>query len=547
MAVVFGTLTLTFNANGGSGAPSTTSYDYSGEAGSTYSVTLPSTRPSRSGYSFLGWATSSSASSAAYFAGGSYSFVIRAASSTFTVSLYAVWAVAPSTMTVSDGTIGTAQSITVNRHSSSYTHTISYTFGGASGTIVERSSETFIAWTPPISLADQIPNAESGTCVLTCRTYNGSSSVGSSSRTISLAVPDSVGLAIDSVAVTDTIANVYERFDGFVQGRSKLRFVTTLDSENAHGATLQSCTVQFNAQTMSGTNVVSNLLQSNGTMPYTVTIIDSRGKTDTYSGSVSVYAYSPPSIAISTATREDATPTSVDVSFSWAISSVNAQNSKRTRVKYKQATAASYTTAAVITPTEYSGTQTYTITGLSATDAYDIVVEASDAWETVSYSVQLTAQGNRYIECSAQDGTISFNRANPEDGWNHFGKPTWFDDDVRFNLWMASPSTLGGLVFDCGNISERSVASASYETIDVTFAEPFLVPPVVVATVTSAAAANVGNCTASVVSVTTSGCQIKLNNAASAARTIGANWIAIANGRSSNVVGYGIVGTMTVG
>ena len=161
--------------------------------------------------------------------------------------------------------------------------------------------------------------------------------------------------------------------------------------------------------------------------------------------------------------------------------------------------------------------------------------------------MQLTAQGNRYIECSSQDGTISFNRANPEDGWNHFGKPTWFDDDVRFNLWMASPSTLGGLVFDCGNISERSVASASYETIDVTFAEQFLVPPVVVATVTSAAAANVGNCTASVVSVTTSGCSIKLNNAASAARTIGANWIAIANGRSSNVVGYGIVGTMTVG
>jgi uncharacterized repeat protein (TIGR02543 family) len=55
--------TITYNANGGSGAPEALTADY----GST--VQISSTVPTRSGYAFLGWATSSTATSAAYTAG----------------------------------------------------------------------------------------------------------------------------------------------------------------------------------------------------------------------------------------------------------------------------------------------------------------------------------------------------------------------------------------------------------------------------------------------------------------------------------------------
>ncbi|MBR6214438.1 MAG: InlB B-repeat-containing protein [Candidatus Methanomethylophilaceae archaeon] len=74
---------VSYNANGGSGAPSTT--DGGTSTSSTKSVTLSSTAPTRSGYTFLGWATSSSATSATYSKGGSYSF------SYGTTALYAVW------------------------------------------------------------------------------------------------------------------------------------------------------------------------------------------------------------------------------------------------------------------------------------------------------------------------------------------------------------------------------------------------------------------------------------------------------------------------
>lgn len=77
------TITITYNANGGSGAPSSQSANVY-NATTSYTFTLSSTKPTRTGYTFLGWSTSSSATSSSYSSGSSYSF----SSST---TLYAVW------------------------------------------------------------------------------------------------------------------------------------------------------------------------------------------------------------------------------------------------------------------------------------------------------------------------------------------------------------------------------------------------------------------------------------------------------------------------
>lgn len=70
------TYSLSYNANGGSGAPST-------QSGST-SYTISSTVPTRSGYTFLGWSKSSSATTPEYYAGNT---IILSGNTT----LYAVW------------------------------------------------------------------------------------------------------------------------------------------------------------------------------------------------------------------------------------------------------------------------------------------------------------------------------------------------------------------------------------------------------------------------------------------------------------------------
>ncbi|MBE6518268.1 MAG: hypothetical protein E7Z70_01820 [Thermoplasmata archaeon] len=74
--------TIKYNANGGSGAPGNTTGTSSS---TTKSMTLASTTPTRSGYTFQGWSESSTATSATYSAGGTYSFDYG------TTNLYAVW------------------------------------------------------------------------------------------------------------------------------------------------------------------------------------------------------------------------------------------------------------------------------------------------------------------------------------------------------------------------------------------------------------------------------------------------------------------------
>ena len=69
--------TVSYNANGGSGAPSSQSKYY----GKT--LTLSSTKPSRTGYTFKGWATSASGS-VSYASGASYT-------ANASITLYAVW------------------------------------------------------------------------------------------------------------------------------------------------------------------------------------------------------------------------------------------------------------------------------------------------------------------------------------------------------------------------------------------------------------------------------------------------------------------------
>jgi uncharacterized repeat protein (TIGR02543 family) len=73
------TYTVSYNANGGSGTP--------GNQIKTHGTTLKlsSLQPTRTNYTFLGWATSKSATTAAYAAGGNYT-------ANSAVTLYAVWA-----------------------------------------------------------------------------------------------------------------------------------------------------------------------------------------------------------------------------------------------------------------------------------------------------------------------------------------------------------------------------------------------------------------------------------------------------------------------
>ena len=85
--------TVSYNANGGSGAPGSQTKYY----GDT--LTLSNTRPTRSGYTFLGWGTSAGDTSVDYSPGGKYTANASA-------TLYAIWQLNQYNVTFDAGTNG---------------------------------------------------------------------------------------------------------------------------------------------------------------------------------------------------------------------------------------------------------------------------------------------------------------------------------------------------------------------------------------------------------------------------------------------------------
>lgn len=475
------TYTVSYNANGGSGAPSAQTKTYN------VTLTLSSTRPTRTGYTFLGWSTSNTATTATYSAGGSYTanasatlyavwqvvtytvsynkgsngtgtntsatktynvtLTLKGAiftrsgytqtgwatsdggaqayalSASYTanaaVTLYPVWTAGKSTISTPNGTLGTAQTITITRYNSSYTHTLTYKYGSATGTIVTKTSSTTPSWTPATSLASQFPSATSGTCTITCETFNGNTSLGTTTTTCTLSIPSSIKATISSVSLSETVSGIASQFGGFVQNKSKAKVTVNTSTANAGGATVKSYSISINGQTLTSNNATTSLLATSGSNSYTARITDTRGRTSESTGTFTVLAYNVPSVS-ETAQRNASTTTTINVSYSWTISAVNNNNAKTIKIKYRTFGSSSWvTTATTITPSAYSGSGSYAITGLDEDTAYDVWVEVTDYFGTVSATSTVAGNANRIYHFSHTDKTISRHGANPVDGWDH--------------------------------------------------------------------------------------------------------------------------------
>lgn len=118
--------TVSFNANGGSGAPSSQT-KYHGMA-----LTLSTAKPTRSGYTFAGWATYASATSAAYQPGSSYT-------GNYSLTLYAVWSKNAATYTVSYNANGGSGAPGSQTKTENVTLTLS-------STRPTRTNYTFLGW-----------------------------------------------------------------------------------------------------------------------------------------------------------------------------------------------------------------------------------------------------------------------------------------------------------------------------------------------------------------------------------------------------------------
>lgn len=179
--------TITYNANGGSGAPPSQSYYYGGG-----NINLSTTTPTRSGYNFLGWSLSSTATSPSYYPGQSWS-----SSNGANYTLYAVWELAngKSTITLSGSTINLDTPFTLYtiRQNTSNTHTIVLTLPTGSYTLATGVGASHTFTLPASTWARYFINSKSVDGTITVTTYSGSTSLGSVSQGITVALPENIG------------------------------------------------------------------------------------------------------------------------------------------------------------------------------------------------------------------------------------------------------------------------------------------------------------------------------------------------------------------
>lgn len=487
------TYTVSYNANGGSGAPASQTKSYN------VALTLSGTAPTRTGYTFLGWSTSSSATTATYSAGGSYTTNASAtlyavwqvitytitykpgssgtgsqstATKTYNVSLtlkgatftrtgyaqtgwatsdggaqayalsasytanaaatlFPVWTATKSTVSATNGYLNDDNNkcvITITSQNSSFKHTLTYSYGSATGTIASNltgASPITYNWKPSVDLAAQFPSAKSGTCTITCTTYNGSTNLGSSTTTCTLTIPSSVCCTVNSVTLAETVAGLNSQFGGFVQGKSKVSVTGSISSGSgspAYGATVSSYAITINGQTLTSNGATTGFLTSSGNnLSYSFKVTDSRGYSHTKSGTYTVLAYSAPTIS-ATINRNSSDSSKIDINYSYSISPVTNngvnKNTKGLSVLYKPVGGAQTTIS--LTATNYSATnQTYQITGLDGNTAYEVTIRAGDYFQWTPTTSQVKPTGNRVFDISSTDKTMARHGSNPSDGWDH--------------------------------------------------------------------------------------------------------------------------------
>lgn len=206
-------------------------------------------------------------------------------------------------------TIGSPINIGISRAASSFTHTLIWRFGGRTGTIAESSAGTSITWTPPLDLSSQIPNSESGTGTLTCITYNGSTEVGSKSINFTLKVPSGIKPSIKKFESSIVLIDIKD-CGLYVKNHTAVKW--NVVAYGAYGSTIQKCTIsgQNLSKTLTGSAVsyteTSSTLTIAGEKVYTVTVTDSRGRTTSATGSITILDYNSPVITSANSFRSNA-------------------------------------------------------------------------------------------------------------------------------------------------------------------------------------------------------------------------------------------------
>jgi hypothetical protein len=295
-----------------------------------------------------------------------------------------------SPISASNGALGSAMTLTIDRKSSSFTHTVRYNWQGATGT-VGTGVGTSASYTPPLTFASNIPNSTSGTITFYCDTYSGSTLVGTSQTTVTLTIPDSVVPTIDGLTLEDTATamNGISTSTEFAQILSRVK-ATVIGASGVYGSTIKSYSITVVDQnlTLNTNGGVFDYFKNNGTFIVRATVTDSRGRTSANKDvTINVKEYFSPVGGLS-AVRSGTNKDKLTVTRNAKVAPLNIggvnKNTLSIQFKYSQRGSGTWTDSTgdanenLTSTFELVNSQASLVETFSTTKSYDLIMVVSD-------------------------------------------------------------------------------------------------------------------------------------------------------------------------
>lgn len=241
-----------------------------------------------------------------------------------------------SSVSVGTGVIGSAVTININRQSSSFKHTVRYTWAGKSGTIAT-NVDTSTTWTIPLDFANDIPNSASGTGTVYVDTYSGNTKTGTQSTTLTASVPANVKPTFSGITLSDlnsAAQNLIPSGNTFIQVISNIK-VAFNGAVGSYGSSITGYYAEIvgKNQSTSSNGGSLGIMNYHGIIKIRASVSDSRGRwSDTREVSVTVLEYFAPALSFSIA-RTGSTSSTLTVTRNAKIAPLTVAGSQKNSMR----------------------------------------------------------------------------------------------------------------------------------------------------------------------------------------------------------------------
>lgn len=341
-----------------------------------------------------------------------------------------------SSFTVSEGTLGVTQTITVTRQSTSFTHGLTYSCGGVRTQLICAWNTTAgsVSFTPPIDLAWQSANGNKVWVDIHLQTYHTDGTpIGKTiTKGVWMTIPASVKPSC-TVAVSDPTGYA-DKYGAYIQGQSKMSIKVT--PATSYGSAIAGCLVMVGSDKYTSMDVTTPVIQSTGQVEVYADVTDTRGRLGSASTTVNVLPYTRPVITELKVHRCNQDGTENDrglygkVTFSFSLDTLQNKNGMSGFIQYKKTNDSEYTTHSLVKAFSVSG-GTF-IFPADDGSTYDVQLLIADDFISVGHRTTLST-AYTLIHYSPDGKGITFGGIRNGEGFNIVDMPFRINDiDVDY-------------------------------------------------------------------------------------------------------------------